>query len=224
MPLRVHMADIQVIPVRMGMVSAFLVRQDGVILVDTGPPGHEAVILEAMEKARIAPGDIRLILLTHGHEDHAGSAAGLRQRIGSPVAIHEKDAGKIREGRQDCLKATGIAGILFGLLIGTGREKRFPSCEPDIVFSDLLDLGPYGIQGRVIPMPGHTPGSSSLILENGDALVGDIMVPAIPSGKPALPFWAENREEAERSIGKVLSFHPRRIFPAHGGLIRLEQG
>jgi hydroxyacylglutathione hydrolase len=217
MHLRMAMTEIRVIPVRMGMVSSFIVRQEGVILVDTGLPGNEEVILRAMEEGGVAPGDVRLILLTHGHGDHAGSAAGLRQKTHSPVAIHANDAGKIRTGHQGKLKATGLTGRVFGLMIGAGRERGFPPLEPDIVFSELLDLKPFGVKGMVVPTPGHTTGSVSVILENGDAIVGDIIVPAFPSGRPGLPFWADDVEEAKKSIRRVLSYDPKRIFPAHGG-------
>jgi hydroxyacylglutathione hydrolase len=210
------MAAIEVIQVRMGIVSSFIVRQEGVILVDTGYPGKEDVILEAMRKEGISPGDIRLILLTHGHGDHAGSAARLIEKTGAKVAIHTNDAGKIRQGNQGRLKATGLTGRVFGLIIGAGRGKGFPPLEPDIVFSDPLDLKPFGIQGMVVPTPGHTPGSVSVILESGDAIVGDLIVPAIPSGMPGPPFWADDIEETKRSIRKVLSCHPNRIFLAHG--------
>ena len=210
------MAAIEVIQVRMGMVSSFIVRQDGVILVDTGYPGKEEVILQAMQKAGIAPDTTRLILLTHGHGDHAGSAARLRELTGARVAIHSDDAGKIRTGNQGRLKATGLTGRVFGLIIGAGKGNGFPPLEPDIVFSDPLDLKPFGVQGMVVPTPGHTPGSVSVILGSGDAIVGDLIVPAFPSGRPGLPFWADDIEETRKSIRKVLSFHPNTIFLAHG--------
>ncbi|NLU56382.1 MAG: MBL fold metallo-hydrolase [Methanosarcina thermophila] len=43
---------------------------------------------------------MRLIVLTHGHADHAGSAAALREKTGAKVAVHRLDADKVREGRQ----------------------------------------------------------------------------------------------------------------------------
>jgi len=210
------MAAPGVIQVRMGMVSSFLVRQEGAILVDTGYPGSENTILDALSKEGIAPRDIRLILLTHGHGDHAGSAAKLKEMTGARVAVHENDSDKLRTGNQGSLHATCLSGILFSLVLGVGRKPAYPPLEPDIVFTDLLDLKPFGIQGMVVPTPGHTPGSVSVILENGDAIVGDLIMPAIPSGRPGLPYWAEDREEAKKSIRKVLSYQPDRIFLAHG--------
>ena len=45
--------------------------------------------------------------------------------------------------------------------------------NPDIVIRGNTDLAPYGIAGTVIPTPGHTAGCISVVLENGDAFVGD---------------------------------------------------
>ena len=210
------MAAPAVIQVRMGMVSSFIVRQEGAILVDTGYPGSENAILEALSKEGIAPRDIRLILLTHGHVDHAGSAAKLKEKTGARVAIHESDADKLRAGNQGRLHATGFSGLLFSLVLGVGRKPGYPPLEPDILFTDILDLKPFGIQGMVVPTPGHTPGSVSVILENGDAIVGDLIMPSLPSGRPGLPFWADDVEEVKKSIRTVLSYNPRRILPAHG--------
>ena len=99
-----------IIPIQLGIVNAYIVKQDGVILVDTGIPGSENAILSAMEKAGIRKHDVRLIILTHGHGDHAGSAARLRELTGAGIAIHTGDAGMLRTGTQGALIPTGIVG------------------------------------------------------------------------------------------------------------------
>lgn len=90
--------------------NAFLIRGEaGCVLVDTGNPGKAERILERLAKRDVAPDDIRLILLTHGHTDHFGSAAALRERTGAPVAIHALDADAVRQGihQPDSLQPTG---------------------------------------------------------------------------------------------------------------------
>jgi hydroxyacylglutathione hydrolase len=89
---------VQIIPVKLSMVNTYIVKQDGAILIDTGIPGSETAILDAMGKAGIAGRDLRLIIVTHGHGDHAGSAARLREVTGAKVAVHEKDAEMLRTG------------------------------------------------------------------------------------------------------------------------------
>lgn len=206
-----------IIPVKIGITTAFLVRQEGVILVDTGYPGSGEAILSAMREHGIGPRDLRLILLTHGHGDHAGSAAFLARETGAPVAVHQNDAEKVRSGDQGPLHPTGLTGRILGLVVA--RKGSFPPIEPDILLGDEFQLREFGISGSVIATPGHTPGSVSVVLSSGDALCGDLIVPQIPSGRPGIPFWADDTDEVKRSIRKLLGYHPSRIYIAHGGVL-----
>ena len=76
------MSDVKVlpIPVKMGQmtVMAYALVGDRVVIVDTGVGGQARRILERIAEKGHAPGDVSLILLTHGHGDHVGSAAALR--------------------------------------------------------------------------------------------------------------------------------------------------
>lgn len=210
------MTAIEVHPVRLGIANAYIVRQEGTILVDTGAPGNETAILEAAKGLGIAPEDIQLILLTHGHGDHAGSARRLRERTGSKVAVHRDDVEQLRHGNQGTLRATCLTGRLLGPFFG-GKKALYPPLEPDIVIGDSLDLRPFGVDGTVVPTPGHTPGSVSIFLANGEALVGDLIFPSIPSEKPCLPFWADDPDEVKRSIGIIRARRPGKVYTGHGG-------
>jgi glyoxylase-like metal-dependent hydrolase (beta-lactamase superfamily II) len=63
--------------------NCYLLLGERPVLVDTGAPGDLKHILAAFKSAGIAPGDLSLILLTHGHSDHAGCAAELKRRSGA---------------------------------------------------------------------------------------------------------------------------------------------
>jgi glyoxylase-like metal-dependent hydrolase (beta-lactamase superfamily II) len=95
---------------------------------------------------------------------------------------------------------------------------RFAPIEPDILIGDEgLDLGAYGIAGRVIHTPGHSPGSVSVLLENGDALVGDLAMNGPPlTLRPSLGVLAHAPEQMSQSWKKLLDLGARTIYPAHG--------
>ena len=198
------------------MTSAFIIRDEGTILVDSGYPGSEDTILEKLHEIGGSPEDVRLIVLTHGHADHAGSAAALREKTGAKVAVHRLDADKVREGRQGKLHPTGFTGRIFWLFFGQKKASMYPAFEPDILIDDALELEEYGVRGKVIHTPGHSPGCVSVILKSGDAIVGDLIFPSVPSEKPSLPFWADDPEEALRSIKKLIDNAPGNIYIAHG--------
>ncbi len=54
-------------------------------------------------------------------------------------------------------------------------DLAFPGVRADLALDAPLDLRPYGVAGRVEPLPGHTPGSVVVLLDSGDAVVGDLV-------------------------------------------------
>ncbi|MFY1644584.1 MBL fold metallo-hydrolase, partial [Methanoculleus bourgensis] len=68
-----------------------------------------------------------------------------------------------------------------------------------------------------IPTPGHTPGSVSILVAGGTAIVGDLLVALLRGGRPRMSFRAEDPATARRSLGTLLTFGPERIYAAHGG-------
>jgi len=211
------MNPVQIIPVILGMVNVYLVKQDGVIIIDTGIPGSERAISNAMQAAGIGERECRLILITHGHGDHAGSASRLQEMTGAPVAVHTDDAGMLRAGTQGRLVPTGLTGRIASPFLVSVNKPNYPPVLPDIVINGTMDLAPYGIDGMVIPTPGHTGGSVSALLRNGDVFMGDLLFPQIPSGKPGLPFWADNLEDVKKSVKALLAYNPQTFHPGHGG-------
>src|SRR5664280_91684 len=143
-----------------------VVTQDGLLLVDTGMPGHARRILRFIEGLGRQPRDLRDIVLTHCDIDHVVSVAELKRRTGARVAIHELDVA-VLSGEQRPQKG-GLA------MVALYRLLRFRPIAPDLRLRDGDTIG--GLQ--VMHVAGHTAGSIALlrndgVVSSGDALLSD---------------------------------------------------
>ena len=96
--------------------------------------------------------------------------------------------------------------------MASGPESE--GLPPDIVMEDRFDLSEYGIAGQVIHTPGHSQGSVSIVLDNGETLIGD-MVRGEGVNIGAGMFY-EDKMELIASLEKVISFEPDAIYLSHG--------
>src|ERR687886_1393629 len=88
-------------PFYVGPVNVYLVAEEPLTLIDTGPKTREAVeaLREGLRRARVRVTDIRRIVLTHAHEDHCGLAKQLRDEAkNAEVLVHAWETGH-RVGR-----------------------------------------------------------------------------------------------------------------------------
>jgi hydroxyacylglutathione hydrolase len=87
------------------------------------------------------------------------------------------------------------------------------------VFEEEWRLEDYGVSGRVIPTPGHTPGSVSVLLDSGEAIVGDMVIGDFLRllCRPGLPIVAWDMERNRESIRRFLDLSPRIVYVGHGG-------
>lgn len=196
----------------LGFVNVYLIQGEESILVDAGFPGHAEKIFKMILERNINPSEIALILLTHGHIDHYGGAAALREMTNAPVAIHREDASALVEGVYADSPPNGLFGEVFKRIIRLHHTVPF---RPDILLEDRFSLTDYGVDGEVIHTPGHTRGSASIVLSNGAAIVGDLII-GFSSKNPRYHFLCD-KEEVTSSIRKVMGFSPNIIYPGHGG-------
>jgi hydroxyacylglutathione hydrolase len=207
-----------IIPIPLGMVSTFLINGERSILVDTGMHGSEQRILKIINQYNIAYKDISLIVITHGHNDHFGSASKIREIINAPIAIHTLDAEAFRQNvnlRQYTIP-TGNLGKFFNLILRQSAPRT--NIEPDILIENELDLAPFGITGKIIHTPGHTPGSISILLSNGDAIIGDVLMKDfLHHRKLMYPFYASDFAALKDSLNTILLTAKGKLWLSHGG-------
>lgn len=207
----------------MNMVNSFLLIGQRPVVVDTGVPGSGPKILAALAREGFTPRDVSLILITHRHVDHIGSAEQLRRATGAPVAVHALDADWLRRGEGGPRPATGLGGRLLDLT-GVPSAHADP-CEPDIVIGDDFTLDSVGVPGGVVlHTPGHTAGSVSALLPNGDVLAGDLAIGGVSflggialKGYARKPPYEDDPIVARESLVELLDRGANRFFVGHGG-------
>jgi hydroxyacylglutathione hydrolase len=196
-----------------GFLNAYLIQSDRTVVVDAGYPRMAGGILAALEHQHVAPSDVSLILLTHGHLDHLGGVTRLRDVLDAPVALHRADAEIARSGRDRPLHGTDLFGRVFALF----APRTAPPFEPDVVHDGELDLAPYGVPGRTIHTPGHTPGSVSVVLDDA-VICGDLLAGrALRRHSPRLPYFADDPGAIDTSVRTLLAAAPGRWHVGHRG-------
>jgi glyoxylase-like metal-dependent hydrolase (beta-lactamase superfamily II) len=204
---------------KFGINSCYVIKDKGAIMIDGGPPNKRKAFLKQIKKFSIDPEEIQLMVLTHGDFDHVGSAKEIKESTGAQIAIHEKDKMNLEQGRFNWPKGVTTWGkfsrtIFYPIL----KRLKVPVAKADIVLGDEgLSLLEYGIEGKVIYTPGHTPGSVSVLLDSGEAFVGCLTHSGFPFRfKPALPIYADNIELIKESWRSLIEKGAKHIFPGHG--------
>ena len=207
-----------------GLVNAHLVvGTSGCVLVDAGLPGSESKIEKALTKHGLSFKDIKLIVITHAHVDHAGSAHALRELSGAPIVAHADDAKHFSRDTPMTFCPTGWFGRLF--LKTRLMYEPYKGFVPDILLSkdDTMDISRYGIPGTIKHTPGHTAGSISVEISTKDALVGDLIASGILLGgivrtdHAKRPPFEDNPHSVGLALQQLLDSGMERFYMGHGG-------
>ncbi len=207
-----------------GMVNAYLIRgADGCVLVDAGIPGSESKIEKVLARHGLSFRDIKLIVITHAHVDHAGSAYDLREMTRAPIVAHAADVKHYSREVPMSYCPTGWVGRLF--LKSPVPHESYKAFVPDILLSenDTVDLSQYGISGTIGHTPGHTAGSISVELASNEALVGDLIASGIllggmmRTGHAIRPPFEDDPYTVGLALQRLVDSGMEKFYMGHGG-------
>ncbi|MHC1760924.1 MAG: MBL fold metallo-hydrolase [Negativicutes bacterium] len=206
----------------MGFSNAILVQEKGTILVDTGAPATTDKYRALFANLQVDPQDIGLIVITHGHSDHFAHAHELRELTGAPILCHSKALPALRTGKNPPVHPRNELGESVLKMISGKAPAASRSIEPDILIDSEFELAFYGIAGKIIPTPGHSNCSLSVLLDSGAAIVGDMVVSSPFTGKASIAYFADDPERLFTNVRMLLP-HTHTFHSGHGGPFTREQ-
>jgi hydroxyacylglutathione hydrolase len=194
----------EVVQYTLGMSNGFFVKDRGLIAVDCGSELGREPFLDVCERHGITPRDISLLVVSHGHVDHFVNMDEMRAITGAPLMCHKNAARPLREALYPDVRPRNAAGRFIW-------DSRDPSeepvpvlhpMEPDLLVEGTVDLSGWGIQGRLVETPGHSDSCMSLVLDSGEAIVGDLVVEDPRDGSATVAYFclSDDLEAANRQV------------------------
>ncbi len=201
------------LPFHLGSVNCYLINTDSsAILIDTGCPNSRAELEKELLAAGCNPGRLKLIVLTHGDFDHSGNAAYLRKKFGAGIAMHRDDAGMVERG--DIFGGRRGGNFFFRMMAPLffrfGRSDRF---KPDLYLEDGDDLAEYGLEAKVLHIPGHSRGSIAILTVGSQLFSGDLVV---RKNRPVRNSLIDDPAAASASLEKLKGLKVNTVYPGHG--------
>ena len=184
-----------------GSTNHYLIDcRGGKLLVDAGWAGSLPAMKGGLKRYGISPAEIRYVMLTHHHPDHAGLTQEVKRLTGARLIIHQCQIPFLADLKGFYQKQGGYEPIMV--------EKT------DLVITDSgrMTLAALGVAGELVVTPGHSDDSVTLVLDEGSAFVGDLH----------LPHQAVDDTLTCESWRKIIALGARTIYHAHSGPYNIE--
>ncbi len=180
------------------------------VLFDTSSKASLDMVLDALDGY-----DLKLIVLSHTHFDHAENAKVISDKFGVPVAYHRADDELFDDYDAQPLRSFGLVGfVVLKLSIKQLRETKAARPADPIFIKEGDTLQDYGFPDiKVIELPGHTRGSIGLLISGTFLLLGDAMDNWI---RPSIGHLYWDMDVLKKTYDRIRSLGVKTIYYGHG--------
>lgn len=223
----------EILRINLGGVNAYLGKQNGnFILFDTGGhmttdkefDGRRGTLKKELDRAGCTPDTLKLIVLTHGDNDHAANAKYISDTYHAKIAMHADDLDLVQNPTVDLMMrsfqySSPALNLVFKIMkkqIRKINEKvlnDFEKFTPDILLKEGDSLSAFGFDAEILHVPGHTEGSVGILTSGGDLIAGDTFVNL---KKPAPALNAVDFNGLHKSVEKLKARNIKTVYPGHG--------
>jgi glyoxylase-like metal-dependent hydrolase (beta-lactamase superfamily II) len=216
---RVYMLDTYALG-QPGVVSAYLVKGPKPTLVDCGYASSYESVLAGLAEAGVMPTEIRYLIPTHVHLDHAGAAGRLvKEMPNAEVIAHERGAPHLIDPAKLIESSTKVFGKMIMDLYGA--PEPIPAGRITAIGNEThLDLG-RGLSATLMHSPGHAPHQISIVLDQTKAMfTADAVGVVYPGTKaliPTTPPPSFNPTELVETIASIRQTKPSELLVPHFG-------
>lgn len=195
--------------IKCGMVNCFIIAGErGSVLVDTAVVRYRDMLLQTAKRE-----NVKLIFHTHGHVDHIGNTATLMEQLSVPCAMHEADAETVKNPKAWVYHANTFLGKMIVASTASSKMYHAPQFSVERFFEGGETLEEFGMDAKVVALPGHTRGSLGILVDGKDFIVGDAMFNVL--NPPPARLYEELSPMME-SVDEIKNSGCETIYPGHG--------
>ena len=211
-----------------GVCNFYLIEEAGrLVLVDAGAPADWNLLVRTLPTLGRALDDLEAVLITHAHSDHTGFAERARTTAHAPVWVHQEDAAVAKgakPAKNDGRATSYLLKVEFYRTLLSLTRRGATRMIPIHEVSTFADGEKLDVPGgpRAVHAPGHTPGTTALLLEDRRVLLtGDSLVTRNPLtgrvGPQIMPSGLnQDTPLALRSLDALDGVPAEVLLPGHG--------
>ena len=192
--------------------------KEGYLLIDCGGRRKHRQERRRLLRLGVGPKAPLTLVLTHAHFDHVQNAAEIKREFAARIMVHALEAEGLEQGENPPIQGTLPFTRMMTRILNSSpwllKRFRFTGVAADRVVEGVTDLRPLGFAATLIPTPGHSRGSMSVMVDNEIALVGDALFGIFPGS--AFPPFATDPVQLVRSWKTLLDTGCSLFLPAHG--------